>query len=86
MLFDVDHHIKIASRPGTLSRLALTRQSQPRARVHASRYFHFKLLFFLDSALASAGFTGVGDRTARAAALLAGAADREESLLESNLS
>src|SRR5262249_52886274 len=86
VFFDVDHHIEIASRPRILTSLALAGQSQTRAGVNAGGNLYFELLLLLDSPLAAAGFAGVGDHSACAATLMTCTADREESLLESDLS
>src|SRR5690606_18378465 len=71
VLAHLDDDVEIARRTAVDSRVALARDAQPRAVVHAGRDLDLQRLFGENAPLAAAGLAWVLDHLARAAAMAA---------------
>src|SRR5205085_1066947 len=71
VLFDVDDDVEVARGASLRPRLALARETQARASLHARRYLHLHLLLAFDAARAAARLAGRADDLPRAAATAA---------------
>ena len=86
VLADADVHVQVAGADALTAGFSLTGQADAGAVIHAGRDGHLQAAFPLHRADAAAGAAGVADGAALPVACRAGALDREEALLCSDLS
>jgi len=83
---DEDVHIKIARWSAPATMLTFTRETQPRSRIHPSRYLDFDRAVLFDPTFTFADSTRVGNHPAVSPALGASTGDGKETLTDPNLS
>ena len=81
----MDEDVEVARRRAHRACLALARQADAGAAVHARRDFDFEHLFLVDPAFALAGPAGLFQHLAAAVAVVARAFDHEQALLRADL-